>query len=386
MPEITDKTRRPGALLPFRARRRPVRKAGVATLQTRSGDTVALPGSLRSGGLRKRPQAPYFWRPLAFPLAGREPVPVSRLNDWLLVLTAKKIPHRYFPPPGRYPRLYVPPLHEEAALHEIRAVEAERPVPAFVPPARDNVTGVLCFLLLLLVWHALRWNWFGIPLPSPPFPDTPQAWSPAFGLDIYRFRAMHEFWRAITALTLHADDPHLFSNLSFGLFFLIPLCRRAGLGIGIALTLLAGILGNAGNSLMKEANVTSIGFSTALFGAMGALCCLAAADIFRHMRRFAHGAASAGNPVFTLTRRLILPLAAGLALLGILGGGGEAKTDYSAHILGFCCGLLTTCAALPLENRMSALSGVRQDRVQALLLLGVVGLIVSAWAYALFFH
>ena len=382
MPSNTGKTRPFAALSPLRGRRQSAPLDNAAALRTRSGGSVALLKPLRSGGLRKRPNLPYFWRPLSFSLAGSSPVSEGRLDDWILVLTAKKISYRYFPS-GRFPRLYVPPVQEGAALHEIRAFEAERPVPIFMPPVRDNVGGVLFFLLILLCWHALRWNWFGIALPSPPFPDDAKAWASAFGMDMYRFRVLHELWRAITALTLHADDSHLFSNLGFGLLFLIPLCRRAGLGLGIALTLLAGIFGNACNSLFKAANVTSIGFSTALFGAVGALCALTAADIFRHMRRFAHLPQAADVSVFSLTRRLLLPVAAGLALLGFLGGGGEAKTDYSAHILGFFCGVLTTLAALPLEGRIFVLSPSRQQRVQAALLLAAFSLLASAWVYAL---
>jgi len=335
-----------------------------------------------SKNLRKRPPAPHFWRSLSFRLAGKSEVPEGRLNGWILVLTAKKIAHHYFPA-GRSPRLYVPPVQEEAALHEIRAFEAERPMPLFVPPARHNVGGVLFFLFLLLCWHALRWNWYGLALPSPPFPATAQEWAPAFGMDMYRFRALHELWRAITALTLHADDTHLFGNIGFGLLFLIPLCRRAGLGLGIALALLAGIFGNACNSLFKGANVISIGFSTALFGAVGALCALAAADTFRHMRRFAHLQKPTTISLFSLIRRLLLPVAAGIALLGFLGGGHEIKTDYSAHILGFCFGVLTAALALPLERRIFALSPAGQERAQIMLLLGAFGLLISAWAYAL---
>ena len=381
MSERTGHTRRTGALRPFRGRKRALPDKR-AVLRTKSGGFLALRRPLASGGLRKRPPAPFFWRSLTFSLTENEAVPQGRLNDWLLVLTAKKIPHRYFPS-GQRPRLYVPPLREAAALYEIRAFEAERPLPVFVPPARDNIPGVLAFLLLLLIWHGLRWDWFGFALPAPPFPENAPAWSPAFGLDMYRFRVQHEFWRAVTALTLHADDAHLFSNLGFGLLFLIPMCRRAGLGLGLLLTVLAGVLGNVGNSFVKEAHVISIGFSTALFGAVGALCGLTGGDIFRHLRRFAHMSPQAGNTVLTLARRLLLPLAAGLALLGILGGGGEAKTDYSAHIFGFCGGILTTLAALPLERRMFALPEARQRRTQALLFVCAPGLLAAAWAYAL---
>lgn len=303
----------------------------------------------------------------------------ARLNDWLLVLAAKKIPHVFRPAEGNSPRLYVPCLYEGVALHEIRAFERERPLPIFVPPARNNVGGVLLFLLLLAVWHGLRWGWFGIAAPSPPFPAQAGDWAGLFGLDVTRFRVFHEWWRAITALTLHADDNHLFSNMGFGLLFLIPLCRRAGIGLGMALAVLAGITGNVLNALTREGQVVSIGFSTAVFGAVGALCALTAADIFGHHLR--HSGAGGIPPA--LVRRFLAPLAAGLALLGLLGGGGEARTDYAAHIWGFFSGIAVTTAALPLERKIFRLPPDRQVPVQAALLTGVLALLIGAWGVAL---
>ena len=373
--------RRPGRILGFRGKKRRARDQAVF-LYTKSGTSLALSKALASGGLRKRPPLPFFWRSLRLSLAGNAAVPESRFNGWILVLTAKKIPHRFFPSGGPG-RLYVPPMHEAAALHEIRAFEAEGPLPFFEPPVRNNVPGVLFFLLLLLFWHGLRWSWFEPLLPSPPFPENARAWPAAFGLDVYRFRVLHEFWRAATALTLHADDSHLFSNLGFGLLFLIPLCRRAGLGFGLLLTLLAGLFGNAANSLVKEAHTISIGFSTALFGAVGALCALSAADSFRHMPPFSRTGRRAGLPFLQTVRRLFPPVAAGMALLGILGGGGEIKTDYSAHILGFCAGLALAAAALPLEGRIFSLPEKRQNQVQGLLFLACPSLLAAAWGYAL---
>ena len=315
-------------------------------------------------------------------------VPERRVNLWLLVLTAKKIPHRFFPGSAS-PRLYVPALWEGIALHEIRAVEAERGIPAFVPPVRNNVWGVIAFLFLLMVWHGLRNQWFVFHLPVPPFPATAAEWSPLFGLDVYKFRSLHEWWRAITALTLHADDAHLFSNLGFGLIFFIPLCRRAGLGLGIALAVLGGILGNAANALFKDAHVISIGFSTALFAGVGALCALNASDIFRHHAR--HAGHAGAEFLASVGRKVVLPLAAGLALLGLLGGGGEAKTDYAAHIWGFAMGVAVTMALEPVERRIFSLPllpdgrlpGGAQRAVQAALLAGVLAVFTAFWAYAL---
>lgn len=384
-----------GVRLPFSGRGR-TRPRQPETLQRRGGGSARLGKRLDRGGLRPVRGTPAYWRNLVPHLTqraglqpgGRRTASEDRVNVWLLVLSAKRIPHQFFPAKGGAPRLYVPPLHEAGALHEILAVEAERPTPVFVPPSRDNVWGVLFFLALLLLWHGFRWQWFRVEPFTPPFPETPRAWAAAFGLDVYRFRSLHEFWRAVTALTLHADDAHLFSNLGFGLLFFIPLCRRAGLGMGIGLAVLAGICGNACNALTRAPYVLSLGFSTALFGGVGALCALNGADIVRHQRRFAAFGAQpgrAGGPSFirAAARRLLLPLAAGLALLGLLGGGGEVRTDYPAHIWGFCWGLLVTLAALPLEQRLFSLPPDAQQRVQAALFCAVPLLFTLVWLYAL---
>lgn len=381
---------RPRPRLPFSARGR-----GASANSGKAPLPGVKNGARRGFALRRQRRLPSYWRPLTPALAGANAVPEERVNIWLLVLAAKKVPHLFYPG-GPRPRLYVPPLWEGVALHEIRAVEKERPIPAYAPPVRENVPWVFLFLLCLLIWHGLRFGWFAAALPAPPFPDDPAAWSTAFGLDMTRFRSVHEFWRTVTALCLHADDSHLFSNLGFGLIFLIPLCRRAGLGLGLCLTVLAGVAGNAANAASQPwldalnpfitnpgRKVISIGFSTALFGSIGALCALNAADMIGHYRRFAHLADKSKSLVKPFVRRLLPPLAAGLALLGFLGGGAEARTDYSAHIWGFVCGLLVTAALLPLERKLFALPEARQRTAQGLLYAGVFCFLSLAWLYAL---
>ena len=359
-------------------------------LHLTNGDVIALRKPRDKGGVRPGRRRPQYWSSLSFSLSGGEPVAENRLNGWLLVLEAKKIPHVFFPG-GNWPSLYVPALYEGVALHEILAFERERPVPVLVPPARDNALGVLFFLALLIAWHGLRWGWFSFQLPSPPFPPGAEGWSGSFGLDVYKARVLHEWWRAVTALTLHADDKHLLSNMGFGLFFFIPLCRRAGLGLGVALALAAGIAGNVCNALTRSDYVISLGFSTALFGAVGSLCALTASDIIGHYLRFAHmrglaGAPSGAGRVFAFVRRLFVPLAAGMALLGFLGGGGEIRTDYAAHIWGFCCGVVCTLAVLPCERAVFALEPARQTAAQIILFLSSLGFVAGVWCYALFFR
>ena len=87
--------------------------------------------------------------------------------------------------------------------------------------------------------------------------------------------------------------------------------------------------------------------------------------------------------LFALIRRLAPPLAAGLALLGLLGGGGEVRTDYAAHIWGFFCGVGCTAAALPAERALFRLERARQAVAQALLFAAGLGVLAGAWCYAL---
>ena len=164
-----------------------------------------------------------------------------------------------------------------------------------------------------------------------------------------------EPWRAVTALTLHADPGHALANaLASALFF--TLCLRVfGPGIGAALVLAAGALGNALNAWLQLPSHVSVGASTAVFGALGLLAGVAAV-------RREGGAAG--------WRRPWVVAAAGLALLGMLGTGGE-RTDLWAHAFGLLAGAALgagAAAALHEPPRIAA-----QWAGGVLLLVGVLG-------------
>jgi membrane associated rhomboid family serine protease len=101
------------------------------------------------------------------------------------------------------------------------------------------------------------------------------------------------------------------------------------LGSGLAWSLLlgAGFLGNLVNAYLQPSNHSSVGASTAVFGAVGIL---AAINLVRNSHK--------------LRKRWILPVAAALALLALLGTEGK-NTDLGAHLFGFiyggCLGLIT---------------------------------------------
>lgn len=171
-----------------------------------------------------------------------------------------------------------------------------------------------------------------------------------------------EWWRAACALTLHADVIHLAGNLLFGAVFVAVACQLLGSGVGLFLVVLSGVLGNLLNALVRDVTHTSLGASTAVFGAVGVIVS------YQWQRR----RAIPSSPL-----KQIVPLGVGLAFLGFLGVS-EGRTDVFAHVAGFSFGLLLGAGAAALEP-----SGMLRPAVQrglgalALLILGV------AWALAL---
>jgi len=133
-----------------------------------------------------------------------------------------------------------------------------------------------------------------------------------------------QWWRALTALTLHVDTRHLMGNLVFG--SVLGLLAAQGLGGGVAwLAILAGgALGNAANALLQDSQHSAVGASTAVFAALGLLIALA----LYHRR---------GLPGRGLRRWS--PLVAGVLLLAWTGMGGE-RTDVLSHVMGLLAGLL----------------------------------------------
>jgi len=139
-----------------------------------------------------------------------------------------------------------------------------------------------------------------------------------------------QWWRAVTALTLHADVVHLVSNLISGLGFAFFVCRFFGAAAGWFLVVLSGLAGNVLNAVVYYPEPHySIGASTAVFGALGLLTGVGV-----------WAAVSAPGRRLSLPRWLV-PLFGGLTLLGLFGvGDGNGNVDVAAHISGFLCGVL----------------------------------------------
>jgi len=131
-----------------------------------------------------------------------------------------------------------------------------------------------------------------------------------------------DWYRAATALLLHADVVHLAGNMAGIAILGSAVCSIMGWGVGWLTILSSGIAGNVLNALAYKAGHSSIGASTAVFGTLGIL------TAWQMLRR-------GGQPGRRL--KALLPLGAGLALLGFMGS--SPHTDVLAHLFGFLAGI-----------------------------------------------
>gem|GEM_PF-2453145 len=290
---------------------------------------------------------------------------------WELICEALHIPY-VTAGEGIHQALFVPPLYERQTRRHFSEVATEgrlhglRPPP---PPAHHNEGWALAALSLLMLWHGVIHNWWSV-VPS----INTEDWIAAGALDVWK--TLHgEAYRALTALTLHADSGHLFANMLFGTPFFILLCRRAGVGGSMALTLTAGTLGNLMNAFYRQTAHVSLGFSTALFGIVGVYVALLVADELRFILRVG------GLPpriVAAGLRRAFVFLAAGVAVLAFLGADPSSRTDYAAHIFGLLAGLGVGLAVG--LSKVSLLFSPRAGLSCALLSIAAV---TAAWFWAL---
>jgi membrane associated rhomboid family serine protease len=274
----------------------------------------------------------------------------SRADELSLVLAAEAVPHR-LEGARRSWRLVVAEEDAERALRALADYARENPERALqseaVPEYGPTTAGLALAASLLLFF-----------LVTGPY-DPDVAWF-AGGSAGARAILSGELWRAVTALTLHADVAHVTANALSCAIFATAVCRSLGPGLGGVLMLLAGVGGNLLNALVQEGHHHSVGASTALFGAIGILAGMQFARKRRGRSR---------------ELRAWVPLAGALALLAMLGTG--ARSDLFAHLFGLLFGA-----------GLGALLGFRQARpagtlTQIALAAGSVGLIVGVWLIAL---
>jgi len=273
------------------------------------------------------------------------------------VLAARKIPHQ-LRHTGNGWWVSVPAAAESQARHEIARYERENfgwppHIPAVHNP-EQSLLPVFSVLLILATFHNLT-------LIDPAVLGLPSIDWIKLG-SAHAGKILHgEWWRTVTALTLHADYLHLVSNLVMAAILLPRLCRAYGSGRAWLLVLLSGILGNWLNAYFQPYHHQAIGSSTALFGAVGIF---AGAGFKRRMPRL---------------KRSLLPLFAGLALLAMIGSGGE-RTDLGAHLFGFLAGL-----AIGFVSPGHFLHSHRKTRPMGTHISTVIAIVIPlvAWGFAL---
>ncbi len=171
-----------------------------------------------------------------------------------------------------------------------------------------------------------------------------------------------EWWRSLTAQTLHGDARHLASNLLCGyivmnmITFRIPLLRL------VPFIAVAAAVANLCVSATVQTDFRSLGFSTFVFAAIG---CLSVIE-FRLMPKESHG----------MLRRFA-PLCGAASLAVFLGLGENA--DILGHAYGFVAGLF--CGFIP--KKKSLRWGTPLSSADGVGLLMYYGLYLLAWKLAL---
>lgn len=253
---------------------------------------------------------------------------------------------------GRAWVLVVPAQAQAEALAQLAVYERENPPrrrPAAPEPLhRAAWTGSLAYAaVILLVGYlagtfALGRDWFG-----------------AGALVAGPTRA-GEWWRAVTALTLHLDVGHLLANLGFGTVFGLLAGQLLGAGVAWATVLGAAATANLLNAFLQPATHSSVGASTAVFATLGLLAAFAWRRRHDAGERWAYRWA---------------PLIAGVFLLAFTGAGGE-RTDVLAHLTGFATGVLAGIAHATWRIPRGAVAQVIASAVSLLVVAG-------AWVAAL---
>ncbi|MCH8150107.1 MAG: rhomboid family intramembrane serine protease [Planctomycetes bacterium] len=171
-----------------------------------------------------------------------------------------------------------------------------------------------------------------------------------------------QWWRAVTALTLHVDLRHLLCNVVFGGLFGLFAGQMLGSGLAWAGILAAGTMGNLLNAWIRPGAHTSVGASTAVFAALGLVAALAwKRRSYRGERKLARWA----------------PLVGAVVLLSYLGTGG-VRTDVAAHVTGFLSGAVLGAFYGRFGQRI-----MLAPRMQVFLGLVAVGVLAVSWSIAL---
>jgi len=267
-----------------------------------------------------------------------------------LALSAADIGHRVFWRHGW--QIVVAAVDADAAEAEITAcLEENESLP---PPEADSFTPTFRAMHLAIsgglgLVYAISGPW--------------QDRAPIFAAASAQARAIGDgqFFRAVTALCLHADSLHLMSNAGIALLLLYFYFHTLGNGLGLAALVTSAAAANLINAFLHDAGHDSVGFSTALFASIGIL------SSFQFQRHRVYGRFSRW-----------MPLMVACALLAMLGSEGK-QTDFGAHLAGLLTGL-----AVGYALSWQKIRRLRQSLVaQSVLFVFAVVVISACWHLAL---
>jgi len=170
-----------------------------------------------------------------------------------------------------------------------------------------------------------------------------------------------EWWRTVTATTLHADLGHLSMNLVFGVFLLGIAMGRFGSGLTLVTTTVCGALANLLPALWRPDQASGLGASGVVMAALGMLAADTAVQYWRHKQ----------------PPRLILEgLIGGLLLFVLLGM--SPTSDVPAHAGGFLAGLSFGAVLARLPQ-----TAIRRARWNVLSGFAYCAILTLAWLWAL---
>ena len=172
-----------------------------------------------------------------------------------------------------------------------------------------------------------------------------------------------EWWRCITALTLHANAKHFLSNIISGYFILNLLFLRRNPIKASAVVLLAAISANFFVAFTIKESFSSLGFSTYVFASLGALALVEAIEATK-------------NDLDVSMWRKLQPLYSAF-LIAVMLGVGE-NSDILAHFYGFILGVI--CSLIFLRKHSSNVF----IKIKTFILFMIYGVFAISWYFAYF--
>ena len=172
----------------------------------------------------------------------------------------------------------------------------------------------------------------------------------------------NEWWRPVTALTLHADFAHVAGNVLFFLIFGTAAVMQAGGGTVLFFSVLSGIMGNLCTLyLFGDRVYNALGFSTSVFGLLGILAALRLMQNVRVKR--------------ISSFYFWIPLVAAVAVFGLTGT--SAGSDIAGHSFGFVWGAVFGVL-------IHFLIKFKQSRLfQFIVYVGLAVILLGSWYFAL---